>query len=203
MGGMVLFSNVSPGAAYAHDPDGFGHVYHRAGSYAPGRKRLQGAQALTVAPGAAGEKSMTERFIAEVLIERAPPLAILWLGEPDATQHLQPLGSPRQLHALAQADTNAARVVTAVEGLRARGHDVLLIICSDHGHQSVSRVVDIEAELIAAGLKDSRASVDVVTPTSGTSTLIYVAPDCADRVAGIGAFLASRDWVDRVLGPDE
>jgi hypothetical protein len=28
-GGMTLFSNVSPGAAYAHDPDGYGFVYHR------------------------------------------------------------------------------------------------------------------------------------------------------------------------------
>jgi len=201
-GGMVLFSNVSPGAAYAHDPDGFGHIYHRAGSYAPGRKRLEGPQALAISQDAEGERLMTERFIREALIERSPPLAILWLGEPDATQHLQPLGSPRQLSALAQADANAARVVTAVEGLRERGDDVLLIICSDHGHQTVSRVVDIEAELIAAGLKDSRESTDVVTPTSGTATLIYVAAACADRIAGIAAFLASRDWVDRVIGPD-
>jgi arylsulfatase A-like enzyme len=203
VGGMILFSNVSPGAAYAHDPDGFGHVYHRAGCYAPGRKRLEGAQALTIAQDAAGELLMTERFIAEALIERSPPLAILWLGEPDATQHLQPLGSPRQLAALAQADANAARVIAAVNGLRAGGDDVLLIVCSDHGHQSVSRVVDIEAELIAAGLKDGRESTDVVTPTSGTSTLIYVAANCADRIAAIGAFLLGRDWVDRVVGPDE
>jgi arylsulfatase A-like enzyme len=202
-GGMVLFSNVSPGAAYAHDPDGFGHIYHRAGSYAPGRQRLHGPHALAISQDAEGEKLMTERFIREALVERNPPLAILWLGEPDATQHLQPLGSPGQLHAVAQADANAARVVTAVEGLRERSHDVLLIICSDHGHQSVSRVVDIEAELIAAGLKDSRESADVVTPTSGTATLIYVDASCAERIAAIGAFLASRDWVDRVIGPDQ
>ena len=47
------------------------------------------------------------------------------------------------------------------------------------------------------------SSADVVTPTSGTATLIYVHPDRADRIAGIGAFLRSRDWVDRVIGPDE
>jgi Type I phosphodiesterase / nucleotide pyrophosphatase len=202
IGGMVLFSNVSPGAAYAHDPDGFGHVYHRAGSYAPGRKRLEGPHALAILQDAEGEQLMTQRFIREALIERSPPLAILWLGEPDATQHLQPLGSPRQLSALAQADANAARVVAAVARLREGGNDVLLMICSDHGHQSVSRVVDIEAELIAAGLKDSRQSTDVVTPTSGTATLIYVAANCVDRIADLGAFLASRDWVDRVFGPD-
>ena len=36
LGGAIVFNNVSPGAAYAHDPDGHGHVYHRAGSFGPG-----------------------------------------------------------------------------------------------------------------------------------------------------------------------
>ena len=88
-GGMILFSNVSPGAAFAHDPDGHGCIYHRAGSFAPGRQRIEGAQALDIAQDAAGERRMTERFIAEVLLERKPALAILWMGEPDATQHVE------------------------------------------------------------------------------------------------------------------
>src|SRR5215813_2448887 len=62
-GGMILFSNVSPGAAYAHDPDGHGHVYHRAGSFGPGRSRLAGAQVLAIAQHAEGESAMTSRFI--------------------------------------------------------------------------------------------------------------------------------------------
>ena len=202
-GGMILFSNVSPGAAFAHDPDGHGYIYHRAGSFAPGRKRIDGAQALDVAQDAAGERRMTERFIAEVLLERKPALAVLWLGEPDATQHVRPLGSPEHLAALRQADANAARVVEAVDRLREQGDEVLLIVCSDHGHQTVSRIVDVEAELMVAGLKDSRESGDVVTPTSGTSTLVYVHPDHAAKTDAIGAFLASRDWVDRVVSTAE
>ena len=198
-GGMIMLSNVSPGAAYAHDPDGFGHVYHRAGSFAPGRRRLEGAQALAIAQDAAGESAMTSRFIEEVLVGRSPPLAIMWSGEPDATQHVRPLGSPEHLDVLRQADANAARVIEAADRLRDRGDEVLLIACSDHGHQTVSRVLDIEAELVAAGLKQSRESGEVVTPTSGTSTLVYVHPDHADKIDAIGDFLASRDWVDRVL----
>lgn len=202
-GGMILFSNVSPGAAYAHDPDGYGFVYHRAGSFSPGRIPLEGAQALKIAQDIAGENAMTGRFIDEVLIERRPPLAILWMGEPDATQHRVPLGSPEHLAALAQADANAARVIEAVDRLRDKGDDLLLILCSDHGHQTVSRVVDVEAELVAAGLKASRDSGDVMTPTSGTSTLIYVHPEHADRAEAIGAFLSERDWIDRVIpGPE-
>lgn len=198
-GGMILFSNVSPGAAYAHDPDGHGHVYHRAGSFGPGRTRIEGAGALRIAQDAAGERAMTTRFIDEVLAERRPALALLWMGEPDASQHMMPLGSPGHLAVLRQADANFARVVEAVDRLREGGDEVLLIACSDHGHQTVSRVVDIEAELVAAGLKESRESGDIVTPTSGTSTLVYVHPDHAAKIDDIGAFLASRDWVGRVV----
>jgi hypothetical protein len=55
-GGMILFSNVSPGAAYAHDPDGHGYVYHRAGSFAPGRRAIDGSGALSTGQDAAGER---------------------------------------------------------------------------------------------------------------------------------------------------
>jgi Type I phosphodiesterase / nucleotide pyrophosphatase len=202
-GGMILFSNVSPGAAYAHDPDGHGHVYHRAGSFGPGRQRLEGAQALSIALGSAGEQAMTSRFIDEVLMERRPPLAMLWLGEPDASQHVMPLGSPRHLAVLRQADANAGRVAEAVERVRDGGDDTLLIACSDHGHQTVTRVIDVEAELMTAGLKSYHASDDVVAPTSGTSSLIYVHPDHAAKIGEIGAFLATRDWVDRVVPADQ
>jgi hypothetical protein len=68
-GGAVIFSNVSPGAAYAHDPDGFGHLHHRAGSFTPGRIP---AGRLPVALDAAGDRTMTERFIAEALSTRTP-----------------------------------------------------------------------------------------------------------------------------------
>ena len=200
---MIMFSNVSPGAAFAHDPDGHGYIYHRAGSFAPGRKRIEGVQALDIAQDAAGEQRMTERFVSEVLVDRRPPLAIIWMGEPDATQHVRPLGSPEHLAVLRQADANAARVVEAVGRLRDAGDEVLLIVCSDHGHQTVSRIVDVEAELMAAGLKESRESGDVVTPTSGTSTLVYVHPDHAAKLDAIGAFLASRDWIDKVVPPAE
>jgi arylsulfatase A-like enzyme len=202
-GGMILFSNVSPGAAYAHDPDGHGHVYHRAGSFTPGRKRIEGAGALRIAQDPAGEWKLTSRFIDEALMERRPPLAVLWMGEPDASQHVMPLGSPQHLAVLRQADANAARVVETVDRMRDQGDDVLLILCSDHGHQTVTRVIDVEGELVAAGLKDSRTSSDVVTPTSGTSTLVYVHPGQAARIEAIGAFLAGRDWVDRVVAAAE
>jgi arylsulfatase A-like enzyme len=202
-GGAIVFSNVSPGAAYAHDPDGHGHVYHRAGSFGPGRTPVADGDHLDVTLDVAGDRRMTERFIDEVLTRRRPALSVLWLGEPDHIQHETALGSPAHLAVLAAADAHAGLVIDAVARLRAAGDDVLLCIGSDHGHQTVDGVIDVNGELIAAGLKASPASGDVVAASNGTSVLIYVHPDHADRVSNIRTFLDGCGWAGRVFGPDQ
>ncbi|HEV2281018.1 MAG TPA: alkaline phosphatase family protein [bacterium] len=201
-GGAITFSNASPGAAYAHDPDGRGFLYNRAGSYGPGRVRVPAGDELRVTGDLAGDRAMTERFIAEVLVERRPALAVLWLHEPDHIQHAVPLGSPAHLAALRQADAHVGLVAAAVDRLRDAGDDVLFILGSDHGHQTVVGVVDVEAELIAAGLKAGPSSGDVVAVSSGTSALVYVHPDHPARLRALGEFLAECAWVGHVFPPD-
>ena len=197
-GDAIVFNNVSPGAAVAHDPDGFGHVYHRAVSVGPGRVPV--TDPLHVTLDAAGDRTMTERFVAEVLHDHRPPFALLWLGEPDHIQHNTPLGSPEHLAVLKQADRNAGMVMDAVAKERAKGDDILLIVGSDHGHETVSGVIDVEAELIAAGLKDSAESSDVVAMANGTSTLIYLDPKHESRRSALGEFLRAQAWAGLVFG---
>ena len=199
-GGAIVYNNVSPGAAYAHDPDGFGHVYHRAGSFAPGRTPLD---PLPVALDAAGDRAMTERFIADALGERRPTLAVLWLGEPDHIQHNAPLGSPEHLAVLREADRNAGMVIDTVDRLREAGDDILLLIASDHGHETVSGVIDVEAELLAAGLKSSPDSTDVIAMSNGTASLIYLHETAEPRRDRLRAFIAAQSWVGRLIGTAE
>jgi arylsulfatase A-like enzyme len=103
---------------------------------------------------------------------------------------------------LRQADANAAMAIEAVDRLREAGDDVLLVVGSDHGHHTVVGVVDVEAELIAAGLKENRWSSDVVSVSSGTAALIYVHPDRTDRLSALGDFLGGCKWAGRVFPPD-
>ncbi|MCA6111965.1 alkaline phosphatase family protein [Bradyrhizobium cenepequi] len=203
IGGAIVFSNVSPGAAYAHDPDGYGHVYHRAGSFGPGRIPIPEPDALHVQPDLGSDRAMTERFIHEVVFGRRPALGILWLGDPDATQHISPLGSAEHLEALRQSDLRAQEVIEAVEACRARAEDILLMIGSDHGHQTVTSVVDIDQDLVAAGLKDSEPSRDVIVSSNGTSALIYVHPDCSDRLGALAAHLDRAAWAGRIVSADD
>ena len=196
-GGAIVYANVSPGAAYMHDPDGHGHVYHRAGSFAPGRTVLP---PLPVTHDWQGDRAMTERFIADALGARQPALAVLWLAEPDHAQHEMPLGSPEQLAVLREADRSAGTVIEAVERRRADGDDILLIVGSDHGHETVSGVVDVEAELVAAGIKSAPDSNDMIAVSSGNASLIYLHPDAEDRRTRLGEFLSVQPWVGQVFG---
>ena len=179
-GGAVIYNNVSPGAAYAHDPDGHGHVYHRAGSFAPGRVPLD---PLNIALDTAGDRAMTERFIADALGERQPAFACCGWASLITSSTTPPSAQPEHLAVLREADRHAGMAIAAVERRRAAGDEILLIVGSDHGHETVSGVVDIEAELIAAGLKSAPDSNDMVAVSSGTSSLIYLHPDAeAPRV---------------------
>ncbi len=193
-GGNIVFSNVSPGAAYFQDPDGHGHVYHRSGSYGPGLAPITGSEHLDISHDAAGDTAMTTRFIAEVVRARKPRTAVMWQCEPDHTQHDRQLGSAEHRAVLAAADANAGRVADAVAELNAAGEDILLLIGSDHGHETVGRIIDLEAELIAAGFKRDRESHDCVVASQGLSAFIYLAPDARDRVAAI------LDWLPGVEG---
>jgi hypothetical protein len=196
-GGAILFNNVSPGAARAHDPDGFGHVYHRAFSVGPELRPVD--DPLRVALDWQGDRAMTERFIAEVVHQRRHALAILWCGEPDHIQHNAPLGSPDHLAVLREADRNAGMVIDAVARQRDAGDDILLIVASDHGHETVSGVIDIEADLIAAGLKHGPDSTDVVAMANGTAALIYLHPDAGSRRAALDAHLRAAHWAGAVF----
>jgi hypothetical protein len=113
-GGQVAYSNVSPGAAYFLDPDHFGTVLHRSGSFAPGGAALTGAAHLDVTHDLAGDKEMARRFCAEVVPSGGFDVAILWLSNPDLTLHHAPLGSPEHIEALEGTDSLVAEVAAAI-----------------------------------------------------------------------------------------
>jgi arylsulfatase A-like enzyme len=198
-GGAVVYANASPGAALAHDPDGHGEVRHRVIGQGPGRVALPG---LGIAPDAAGDADMAAMFAARALVPGGPAVAVLWLGGPDYAQHAAPLGSPEARAALAAADATAATVFAAVAALRAAGEDVLLLAGSDHGHETVTGVVDIEAALVAAGLKAAPDSEDIVVCANGTGALIYLAPSAEERRTALGDFLRAGDWAGRIFAAE-
>jgi arylsulfatase A-like enzyme len=195
----IAFSNVSPGAAYFLDPDGFGWVYNPAGSFGPGRRVLPAEDSLAIAKGEAGDAVATERFCEEVVRRRAPALALLWLSEPDYTGHHAPLGSPAHLRAIASADDNVRRVAETVADLDPTGERILFIVGSDHGMETVDETIDLDGLLVEAGLKTAMASSDVVVAPNGTAALLYFADPAGALVGQVARFLETQPWVGRAF----
>ena len=199
----IAISNVSPGAAYFLDPDGFGWVYNPAGSFGPGRRVLPAEEGLPISKGAEGDNAATERFCEEVLRRRAPAVALLWLSEPDYTGHHTPLGSPAHRRAIASADENVRRVAETVGELDPSGENILFIVGSDHGMETVEETIDLDRLLIETGLKRGPTSSDVVVAPNGTAALLYFADPAGPLVTQVARFLDAEDWVGRTfVGPE-
>jgi hypothetical protein len=195
-GGFIAFSNVSPGAAFFLDPDAHGFVYHRSGSHAPGGHQLE---ALPVTHDAAGDWAMTERFCREVVEERRPAVALTWICDPDHTLHGVPLGSPAHREALAGAERCVAEIVRTVERLRAAGEEILLLVGSDHGQETIGAAVSLEDWLSERGLWRQLQSGDVAVAGQGTAALLYATERGRSSLLGVLDAMRGEAWADGVV----
>ena len=202
-GGSMVMSNVSPGGAYFQDPDGYGFVFHRAGSYRPGLKLIAADGQLDVSHDGAGDLEMTRRFCGQALLAHNPGLSVLWLCEPDHTGHHSLLGSPPHLDAIRSADRCVAEVAGTVDALRASGENVLCLVGSDHGQETVREAIELDRVLVQAGLKRSLESNDVLIAPQGTSALIYLNRTETERLERLRTFLSGQPWVDKVMAGED
>ena len=215
-GDAVVYSNSSAGAAYMQDPDGYGLLHHRTGTFAPRPGLEPGAsperrtgpvrQARGILEDltydAAGDAAATERFCATLIAEPAPSLWTLWICEPDHSQHELELGSPEHLAVLAGADRCVALVAETVEALRSRGENVLFVVCSDHGHETVEAVVPVVDLLVEADLKSAPDSTETVLASSGMGALVYLGGNDAPDADSVAAWLEAQPWCERAFAGD-
>src|SRR5690606_32960478 len=160
----------------------------RAGSFGPGGRSLGLDESPVVSHDFAGDEALADWFATDVLRRRRPRLSVLWLANPDLGMHSGPLGSKTHLEAIATADRAFARVEQAVEDLRNEGEDVLFLVGSDHGQETVKTRIAVADRLVAAGLKEGPDSTDLVVAPQGGSGLIYVARRAESRIPAILAF---------------
>ena len=198
-GGAAHWLNSSPGAAHMQDPDGHGLLLHRSGSHRPGFEPVAGAEHLDVTYDARGDQETTRRFRAALDMPEEHALHTLWLCEPDHSQHVMELGSGEHRALVRVADANVADVVAAVGRMRERGEDVLLVVCSDHGHETTDQVVPVEALMIEAGLKSDTDSSDLVFASSGMGALVYLSEDARSRRDNIVEWLERQAWCGSVF----
>ena len=147
----------------------------------------------------------TTRALLDVLWkDGVPPFSLLWLAEPDYSQHETGPGSAASLTAIRSSDDNLGRVLAELERRGARASTDVLVV-SDHGFSTILRSFDAAADLSAAGFNATRIargglhSGQVLVVSNGGTVFFYVGehdPALSRRVA---AWIQTRDWAGVVF----
>ena len=155
----------------------------------------------------------TTRALTEVLWrDGVPALSVLWLSDPDYSQHATAPGAPVALAALrTNADANLARVLAVLEarGVRERTD---VIVVSDHGFSTISESVNAEELLSRAGFRvHSQLAAaplpkgDVFYVGLGGTMCFYVGEHDAGTRDGLVRFLQGSAFAGVIFtrGPDD
>ena len=140
-------------------------------------------------------------FTEYVLQERQPAVSLLWLSEPDTSQHASGVGSPQAVEAIREADRQFGRLLDWLE--RSGGAaDTNVLVASDHGYSTISGVIDVEAVLREAGFPPADEPGGVAVAPNGGSVLFYATGNVAGTSARLAEFLMGQPWCGTLLASD-
>jgi arylsulfatase A-like enzyme len=124
-----------------------------------------------------------------------PDFSLLWLSEPDLSEHNYAPGSPEALAAIKAVDDDLAMVLSALEKKKVRDSTDLFVV-SDHGFSTIRRSIDVVALLNKAGFhaakefSETPKPGDVLVCGNGGTVLFYV----RDHDRGVTQRLV--DWLE-------
>jgi arylsulfatase A-like enzyme len=151
------------------------------------------------------EDAWTTRALTQVLWkEEVPKFSLLWLSEPDLSEHETAPGSPKCLAAIKSSDQNLARILAALEAKNALTTTDIFVV-SDHGFSTIGRAFDVAAQLRAAGLDAVREFTEppprgqILTVSLGGSIAFYVVDHAAATIGKLVDFLQRSDFAGVIL----
>ena len=100
-----------------------------------------------------GRDEWTTKGLTHVLWRKGvPKLTVLWLSEPDASQHNASPGSDTAISALESSDKRLASVLKTLDEKKVRAKTDIMVV-SDHGFSSIARGFNLADLLKKAGFK--------------------------------------------------
>ena len=148
---------------------------------------------------AQGDKWTTKALTDFLWKDGVPAFSLLWLGEPDLTQHGSAPGAQPAVAAIKSSDENLAAVLSALDRQGARETTDVFVV-SDHGFSTIERSVDLRKILKDAGwnakteFSDEPKPGDIMLVGNGGSVLIYVVGHNATITAQLVEFLQQSDF---------
>jgi predicted AlkP superfamily pyrophosphatase or phosphodiesterase len=131
--------------------------------------------------------------------DELPIVSILWLGEPDLTQHETAPGAPAALAAIKSADENFAAVIAVLDQRHWLGMTDVFVV-SDHGFSTIERSINLPKILNDAGfaakteIKGVPRPGDIVLAGNAGSVLLYVIGHDKTLTRRLVEFLQQSDF---------
>lgn len=128
-----------------------------------------------------------------VLSERMPAVALIWSSEPDKAQHAAGVGSTLSDTAIKEADGQFGDML---QWLRENGtdDDTDIIVISDHGYSTISKVAGVEALVHEAGFASGGEEGGVVVAQNGGAALFYTPPGDYGTAEQLATWLMAQPW---------
>jgi predicted AlkP superfamily pyrophosphatase or phosphodiesterase len=136
-----------------------------------------------------------------------PAFSLLWLGNPDLTQHESAPGAPSAMSAIKASDQNLAAVLSALDRQGVRDTTDVFVV-SDHGFSTIKRSVDLREILRDAGFSakteftDEPQRGDIMLVGNGGSVLFYVEGHDAEVMRRLVKFLQQTDFAGVIFAKE-
>ncbi|WP_190815681.1 alkaline phosphatase family protein [Saccharopolyspora pogona] len=192
-GTFAVLSTGSAGQAMLLDPEDVGVMVNPAYVHPERVAARVGPPPAKPVPATAVNDWLADALLDVVLPEYAPDVTVMWLCEPDHSQHAAGLLSPQALSAIAGNDRRFGRILDAIAQ---DPRPTTVIVASDHGHTPVAGYVDVPEELRRGGfgrLLDEGLILPLEEELAASPALD--AQDAQDVVD----WLADQEWVDAVI----
>jgi arylsulfatase A-like enzyme len=179
----------SKGVALMHDralrPDGDPNATVFAGETLPADLKDKLYKELGRIPPAGADKIKVDQWTTAALTgplwkDGVPAYSLLWMAEPDFSQHRTAPGSPEALKGIKSDDHNLARLLQVLKEKNALDSTDIIVV-SDHGFSTVVEDVDVAETLKKDGLhafraapKGGLANGDVMVVGNAGSVFCYV-----------------------------
>jgi len=148
----------------------------------------------------AQKDSWTTKALTDVFWKNGvPAFSLLWLSEPDGTQHETAPGSEAARAAIKSSDDSLAAVLAALDRQRTRSTTDVFVV-SDHGFSTIERALDLRKILKDAGfdavteLTSAAKSGQIILAGNGGTVLFYVIRHDAAVIQRLVEFLQQSDF---------
>ena len=140
--------------------------------------------------------------------DELPAFSLLWLSDPDLTEHDSAPGSEACLAAVRGSDRNLAMVLDALEKKKIRESTDVFVV-SDHGFSTVERAIDFPAEMRKAGFdapvsfRDPLKRGQIITANNAGTILFYVIEHDPDVTARLVEWLQRSDFAGVIFAREK